>query len=272
MWKRAWGDTLPELWNSWGKRLRNLILLVITLLIVRGVGGWEQMNEEMRWLISGGIASVVVLLGLFLFNLIRAPVFMKWEREKEPRIEVQILTGKREHDYQHQHLMWAELDVKNTSISLPLRDVEVKIADVIDILPRQDAPGKYILYPVQKLSSMSVCWSERFSSPNQLKLTIPANSSRCALVAFSDDSNGRWTCFNTPISPKPILLGGACIHIEVSSLDSSTWKGLFFIECHPNYVNGPRARFELVEWETWKANHEITTPESIGRKEDWRTQ
>lgn len=93
MWKRALKDTLPELGGNWGKRIRSIILLGLALLLVRWIGGWEQMSEELRWLISSGVALVFVLFLLFLFNLIRAPVYIRFEKEKEPKL---IINGVRE--------------------------------------------------------------------------------------------------------------------------------------------------------------------------------
>ena len=46
------------------------------------------MSEELRWLVSSGIALALVILGMFLYNLIRAPVFLKFERMMEPCLEV----------------------------------------------------------------------------------------------------------------------------------------------------------------------------------------
>ncbi len=46
------------------------------------------MSEEMRWLFSSGIALGVVLLGLFLFNLFRAPIYIRFEEKMKPRLEI----------------------------------------------------------------------------------------------------------------------------------------------------------------------------------------
>ena len=46
------------------------------------------MSEEVRWLLSSGIALLIVLVGLFLFNLIRAPVYIRFEGKMKPRLEI----------------------------------------------------------------------------------------------------------------------------------------------------------------------------------------
>ncbi|MDO8490720.1 MAG: hypothetical protein Q7T04_01735, partial [Dehalococcoidia bacterium] len=152
---------------------------------------------------------------------------------------------------------WAELEVTNSSPSQLLRDVEVKVMNLEDVLRKQDDPTKHFLYPVQLFNPTAVCWSERFAPPNQLRMMIPPGSTSLALIGFSDDSNGMWTVFNAPAPNKPRYLGGARIEVEVSSPDSTPWKRAFYIECHPNYTDGTRARFEFVEWDAWLANHEL---------------
>lgn len=90
MWRRALKDTLPELINGKGRVVRNLLFLGIALFLVRWLGGSEQMSEEARWLLSSGIALLIVLTGLFLFNLIRAPVYLEFERSRLERIHVEL--------------------------------------------------------------------------------------------------------------------------------------------------------------------------------------
>ena len=88
VFKRALKDTLSELGSSWGRIIRNIIFWVIALLVVRVLGGWEQMSEEIRWFFASGIALGIVLLGLFLFNLFRAPVYIRFEGKMKPRLEI----------------------------------------------------------------------------------------------------------------------------------------------------------------------------------------
>lgn len=125
MWKRAIKDTLPELGNTWGKRIRNILLLVFALLIVRWLGGWGQMTEEFRWIISSGIALVIVLLGLFLFNLIRAPVYLKFEKEKEPVLK--IVAVKSSNYQQSGHTFGLVIENKGTDIADDCRGQIIEI-------------------------------------------------------------------------------------------------------------------------------------------------
>jgi len=57
--------------------------------------------------------------------------------------------------------MWAELDIRNTSSSLPLNDVEVRIVNLLDLIEKQDELGKYILFSLHKWNPIQVYWSER---------------------------------------------------------------------------------------------------------------
>lgn len=84
MWKRAWADTLRSLGlHSLFKLVRSIFLVAIALLIVRYLGGQTQMREEILWIVSSLAAIGVVFLITFLFHLIRAPVYDKWERANE---------------------------------------------------------------------------------------------------------------------------------------------------------------------------------------------
>lgn len=90
MLKRAFTDTLLQfgyhnLRNIW----RFIVPTVLALLIIRYIGGEVQMNEELRWIIATLIAVVVVFSVTFLFNLIRAPVYIKFEKEREPQLIVE---------------------------------------------------------------------------------------------------------------------------------------------------------------------------------------
>ncbi len=184
------------------------------------------------------------------------------ENERIPQFTVKPDSYRRQYDHENPHLMWAELQVTNTSHSITLRNVGVQIASCIEVLPitEKNNPNiTYHLYDRETWSRVSVLWSELDVSPAQTEIDIPPGSTKTALIAFQDDSNGLWTVFNAPIAPpRPRNLGGAKIDIEVSSIDSALWRGSYYIECHPNYVSGAQARFEFVEWETWITSHKIT--------------
>jgi len=82
IFKRAARDTLQGIGSTLGTAIRNAILVVLALLAVRWLGGWEQLSEELKWVISSLIALAVVLVGLFIFHLIRAPVLLDFEKKR----------------------------------------------------------------------------------------------------------------------------------------------------------------------------------------------
>lgn len=224
------------------------------------------MTEELRWVVSTVMALSVVFIGTLLFSLIRAPVYMKWDKEKIADVDVQYRSGKRQFDFENPHLMWVELAVTNASSITPLENVEVQVASCIDILPikegRGDTPIKEHLYDRGTWSQISILWSELNVSPLSTKTDIPPTATKIALLAYQDDSNGLWTIYNAPISPKPRHLGGAKIEVAIYSNNSVLWKSAYYLECHPNYAGETiadykSARFEFVEWDKWIANHNL---------------
>lgn len=252
VWKRGWEDT-KSTWTSWP--------FVVADAIIGVIGG-----SLTAW--YWGLAIVGFgMICAWIVATVRAPIFQRdearvrlreLEEERIPRITASPFAGRRQWDWQHEHLMWAELQVANTSPSLTLNDVEVRVVSRVHVLEKQDAQGNYMLYDPQDWNSVNVYWSERNAPPDQLRLTIPPNTTRIALIAFSDDSNGPPAVFNAPIHKRPLLFsGGAKIEVEVSSTNSTPWRGAFYIECHPNYLGGARATFEFIEWETWLTNHTI---------------
>ena len=51
------------------------------------------MLEEITVVIAFGLIPVAVFAFLlYIYNLIRAPVFLRFEKEKEPRLEVKCIT------------------------------------------------------------------------------------------------------------------------------------------------------------------------------------
>jgi hypothetical protein len=115
MCKRAFTDTLFQfgyrnLRNTW----HFIVPTVLALLIIRYIGGEVQMNEELRWIIATIIAAGVVFGVTFLFNLSRAPVYIKFEKEREPRLIVERETSVCNHK---QGYSW-RLKIKNTGIDV----------------------------------------------------------------------------------------------------------------------------------------------------------
>ncbi|MFC1993806.1 hypothetical protein ACFLVI_00925, partial [Chloroflexota bacterium] len=115
MWKRAWQDTRQFLgWNK--KTLTVPISYVISLVIIWQWQGTEAVKKELGAFIALGFAGIAILaVWIYLFNLIRAPVYIAREREKKPKIKVMPKTGRRQYEYENPHLMWAELCITNTS-------------------------------------------------------------------------------------------------------------------------------------------------------------
>ncbi len=190
------------------------------------------------------------------------------EDEHIPKLAVKPSSGRRQWDWEHEHLMWAELQVTNTSPSMTLKDVEVRVVSCIYVQPKQDKPNSYVLVNLHDWNPTSIYWSVRDASPSQLSLSISPDATKTALVAFQDNSNGVQSVFNAPTHP--IIVDGAKIEVEISSPNSALWKGSFYIECTPNWFRGPQATFEFVKWEDWEANHDIVplTP----NKEDSQTE
>ncbi|OGO22297.1 MAG: hypothetical protein A2144_00445 [Chloroflexi bacterium RBG_16_50_9] len=231
----------------------------------------------------GGLLTAILII--FAWNLFRAPYKQRnearlrnqtLEEERIPKVTVSPNSGRCQWDYENPHLMWVELQVTNTSPVVTLRNVGVQIANQLDILDiregGRDAPVQHHLYDRGTWSRVSVLWSELDVTPPSISIDIPPGATKIALLAYQDDSNGLWTIYNAPKSPKPRSLGGAKIEVEVNSIDSALWKGSYYIECHPNYTDGTLARFEFVEWDTWMANHNVIIQPSIPDKEGSQTE
>lgn len=281
-WRRAQGDTKrfrrsPK--SFWG--------LEIVGAAVLGFGGSllgflltpidRSRLVQFLYPAAGGVVGIIVGLVLvffliFLWNLFRAPYrqrdeqYLRWnearekvvklEEERIPKVSAEPRGGRRNQEWEHEHLMFAELLVTNTSPVLTLENVEVHVVSSLWILEHEDS---YKLYDHKDWTPVGVYWSERDTGiADCLRSFIPPNGTRIALIAFSDDTNGPPAVFNTPTRRRPLLIGGAKkIGIEVSCTNSASWKGEFYIECCPNYLNGPQATIKFVTWETWAANHNV---------------
>lgn len=184
-----------------------------------------------RSVIGGLIGLVVAIILIFIFNWLLAPYrICKDEKdelntklcsvkqrtqiledERIPRIEVKTFCGKRSFDYENKHLMWAELRISNTSSSLPLKDVQVRIISVLEIISYiegKEKVEKRDLYERGNFSPVGISWSERDTYPPSVITEIPPSSMKAALVAFQDNSNGGDGILNSPVAPKPIIVGG----------------------------------------------------------------
>ncbi len=210
----------------------------------------------------GMIPVGAFLIFLYGFHLIRAPVYIKWEKEKEPTITVMPYSDRKQNDWEKtERLMWAELRVTNTSPSQELKEVEVNIVTCLAVIEKQDSPNDIALYNEFNWNQTDVYWSERNAPSHQLSLSIPPSATRIALVAFQDNSNGGTFAFNTKLYNW--IASGVKIEVEISSFNSALLKKAFYIECHPNYgipdfPYTKKATFEFVEWEEWVANRNVT--------------
>ncbi|MFC1945977.1 hypothetical protein ACFLW1_02130 [Chloroflexota bacterium] len=178
------------------------------------------------------------------------------------RVEVLPITHKRRAAYERtEHLMWAGLQVTNTSAN-ELKDVQVSIIECLTLTDNQDSANQndFLMWNHLEIKPFCVYWSERQAQPEQMNLVIPSRATRLALIAFQDNSNGHQFNFNS--LNHEWIVGGVKIDVEISSHETVLWNGDFYLECHPNYLGGKRAIFEFVAWNTWIKGKNITQLES----------
>lgn len=255
LWRRGWNDT-KTIWMSWPFYIFNPVVAIV-------IGGLF----EWYWTLC------IILFGMFCVWLkatISAPIKQRNEvrnRVREllkgtvPTITVNPVTGKRQPVWgRAEHLMWAELKVTNTSLE-ELKDVQVNITKCLSLQEKQDSPNQndFIMFDFLKLAPFCTYWSERQSQPRQMAIVIPSGATRSALIAFQDNPNGGSFNFNT--LNYNWTEGGVKIDVEISSHKAVLWRSELYIECHPNYLGGERAKFEFVEWGIWAANRSITLVE-----------
>lgn len=242
------------------------------------MGGFSSLSEMghlplLPTAVWTAIGAVVALGCILLFNLVRAPYKQRNEariqaerlqEERIPRITVSSNFGRREEYWQYGHLMWAALEVCNTSTERTLEDVGVQIAELEYVVPKQDAPAGHcvVMKSFPRWNRTGIYWAESTVSPVQLRQPLNPGETKTALVAFQDNPNGGTAIFNTPVQPRPWIVGGARIKAQITGCGTTMWEGDFYIECHPNYFKGDRARFEFVDWGKWAANRNITLLES----------
>jgi hypothetical protein len=234
-----------------------------TLLVI-GYGNRLPKHEFGRMLCSALTSSnispykIEIALGEILEDITKRLKILDERHPLYQSIAVKPITGKREANYERtEHLMWAELQVKNTN-SKELKSVQVNITNCLTLQVKQDSRSRndFIAWDFLKLKPFCVYWSERQAQPKQMNLDIPAGATRSALIAFQNNPNGGEFSFNS--LNREWVVGGAKIDIEISSHEAVLWSGDFYIECHPNYLGGERAKFEFVEWEAWARDKNIT--------------
>ena len=173
-------------------------------------------------------------------------------------IVVKPSTGKREADYERtEYTMWAELQITNMGAN-ELKDVQINITKCLTLQAKQDSVNRndFAMWNQLGIKPFCIYWSERQAQSKQMNLVIPSGATRSALVAFQNNPNGGQFNFNS--LNHEWIVGGVKIDIEISSYEAVLWNGDFYIECHPNYLEGERAKFEFVEWNTWVKDKNIT--------------
>jgi len=186
MWKRAWELTR----KSFGWKLQTLITSIISLIAGLLIAKHFLQDTEMAGQligtiapIGGGLAGVIVL---FIFHLIRAPVYIKFEREKEPRLTIVDIV--RSHYGEKGH-SW-ELIIKNlgTDRADDCRGtlVDIDFAKPIDSFSMEWWPKNEQLQ-----------WAERLPS-NTKEFSIPGLESKNLRVIINELSEPQTPYDNIP--------------------------------------------------------------------------
>lgn len=191
------------------------------------------------------------------------------EEERIPKFAIHHTSGKSIMEDRNELSSWAELKIRNTSTSVDITDVKVKIVALMRVYEEQDekgvGTGKYRLtkpYPEWEISS--VIWSGRTGNPGEIGRTIHPNETECTAIAYNLKNRNDVAVFNVRNFP-PVW--ESRITIEVSGTGSNTWKGVYYIEYHP-----PRTdEFEFVEWNTWLKTHKVIAS-STPDKGDYQKQ
>ena len=211
-------------------------------------------------LTSGDISpdKIEIALGEILEDITKRLRILDESHPLYQSIAVKPSTGKREADYERtEHRMWAELQVTNMGAN-ELKDVQVNITKCLTLQANQDSVNRndFAMWNQLGIKPFSIYWSERQAQSKQMNLVIPIGATRSALVAFQDNPNGGQFNFNS--LNYEWIVGGAKIDVEISSHEAVLWNGEFYIECHPNYLGGERAKFDFMEWNTWVKDKNIT--------------
>jgi len=270
-----------------------LAFLVPRIPAVKSVFSGGGLMQE--WIIAlVGIALAIAFgIGVFTKNLILAPSATERERQKShdgevqdlkrdlsqkderlkvleeervPKFAVEPFVGECSNYEKTELTAWADLKIENTSTSVPLSEVSVKIVELLLVCggpnTGEGAKGTYRLYePLTKWPPASAYWSGRTGAPGQFSRPINPREAQYATIAFHR-KNGSGLGEVNVLSHPPLL--ESKITIEVSSPNSNTWKGDFYIAYQPK---GMGDKFEFVDWESWCKNHAVieqSTPDKGG--------
>jgi len=252
VWSRGWRDT-KSTWLSYPFFILDAIVCVIVGELTMWYWGLAVIAFGMICVWLRATARVPIVQR----NEVRAKI-KELQHSEANSVNVKHATGKREHDWERtEHLMWAELQVTNIG-KQPIEGVVVNIKECFVSSEKQDSvdDSDYCTLNLSNWHQTYVYWSERNADSRQTELNIPSGATRICLIAFQDNSNGGQFYFNS--QNHEWFVGGVKITIEISSRDRVLWGGDFYLECGPNWVNGPRARFEFMEWDTWAKGKNIT--------------
>lgn len=190
-----------------------------------------------EWIVAiVGIALFIAFVfGVFMKNLILAPFnqdrslneelnekeqrIRLLEVERIPHIEVKALVGKPQSYDRSELTTWAELEIRNTSSSIDLTEVSVKIIEATFVYEDQDGKGKgtgtYQLhrgYP--NWSPSNVYWSGRTGQPDQFRRPINRLEKQYATIAYHHKLGNALAPYN--ILTKPNVLESKIL-VEISS-------------------------------------------------------
>ncbi len=264
-WSEIWNPD-NRVWQYVDRILFPLLpLLSVILLIIPE--RYKVIMTNLVWVIP--LSLWVLFLVLIVPYRLTSKYNRKWkeatqrvvelEEERIPKIIAVPITGNRARYEAVRYTAWAELKITNTSSSMPLNDVSVKIMELTQVLEKQDGRGSYFLHePYPSWNPSNVYWSERNAQPKQLTLAISPNESKCALIAFHGELSPDLGIFNTPTYP--VMLESKIV-IEVSSPNSETRRGVYYIEYHPP----TRDEFEFVEWDSWRESHNVIEQSTLGK-------
>ncbi len=226
-----------------------------------------------EWIVAlaGIILFLVFFLSVFTKNLILAPsteerelqnnLIEKGDRIKVledaniPKFDVRPRTDKRTSYEQTELTSWAELEIRNTSPSVDLADVNVKIVELVRVYEKQNEKGigigEYHLHePYPNWSPANVYWSGRTGTPHQFSRPINPGELQYATIAFHHKNGAGLGVFNN-LNHTPLL---ECrIVVELSSSGSNSWQGIYYVAYHPLRTD----EFEFVEWHTWCESHKV---------------
>lgn len=257
--------------SLWGTQ--DLVTRLINLLSLIGIA----LMAAITFIFKLDLASFVVLAVASVILVIATHYgsFVAYQRERREResleerlerrhVALRPVVGLRDHFQDGDYLMWADLIVKNES-NVPLLDVEIRLERVRNVfLENRGGEKRYWWSHVRRWSPVNVVWSRRNALPNTLRITIPADEERTASIAYCNDSNGNGGFYSLPNDGVARLQSGVNqVSVSVSSPDGLSHKEHFYLQCHPNYWNGPSARFEFELWDEFFPNSGIPLIEEM---------